>query len=435
MGVQKSLQVTSLDGQLDGTKVERDNIKGLIFGGVSTGSYTLGQVKRLTKLSDAEALGLNAAYDSTNLVLVHQQIKEFFRLAPDGVLYIVGLAKATAQATMISTVYQTLIKGTVNAERISTVALKRNPATAYSGTAVNNIWNEITAAITAWQVASAALEAEGYFPGGVILDGSWMGTDYVSQEDLRANNGGEGILCAICQDPNVATLLTEYNRMADVATVLGLMAARKACESLAAPKLEKPNKKWRGGIMSLTDTTFGRWVTARLTNQELTTAISTAQIADLVLKGYTFVAPYGNYKGMFGAGGGTAKELASDYSWIERYEVAQKAKHFAYQFLVPYMNTTIELKAGHLTEEAVAFFEGELTNAVLGVLLKEGNISEYVGVDGAGVFLPNDYNFITGAHDSGDSGLDVDPETLVIQIAVPIKGILRNITLKVGLKA
>jgi len=40
-------------------------------------------------IDDAEALGITPAYDDTNAVLAYHHIDEFFRIAPDGNLYIV----------------------------------------------------------------------------------------------------------------------------------------------------------------------------------------------------------------------------------------------------------------------------------------------------------------------------------------------------------
>jgi hypothetical protein len=435
MGKFQGPQVFSLDGQLGQKANIADNVKGLIYGGVATGGMPLGTVKRLTKLSDAEALGLNASYDATNKVLVHASIKEFFRLQPEGILYIIGCARATTQAVMITAMLPLLLKSDVVKERISTVALKRNPAADYEAVQVAGIWNEITPAITALATTLTALEAEGYYCGTVIIDGSYCNTTYASYTDIRALNECGGVMVVIGSDYDLANMDVVYKYHADVASALGLMAQRKASESIAALRVLNPPKKYKGAsTLSLVDTASGRWLKPQVTSGELVTAVSSAQIQEFINKGYTLFGPYGNNVGIYAGGGGSAKPVTSDVAWHERYEVLQKAKHLAYQFFLPLKNSSVELVDQHLASDVVAWLETEATNAVLGVLREEGNISEFQGIDGAGVFIPNDYNFITGTHDSGDSALDIAPETLKVEVAVPIKGILRNFTIYVGLK-
>lgn len=428
-------QVYSLDGQLGRTVSVTDNVKGLIYGGVATGAMPLGVVKRITKLSDAEALGLTAGYDSTNKVLVHASIKEFFRLQPEGILYIIGCAKTVTQSVMISAMLPILLKSPEVKERISSVALKRNPAVDFTPTVVDNIWNEITLAITQLATTTAALEVEGYFVGTVLLDGSFCNTTYASYKDIRALNESPGCMVVIGGDFDLASVDVAYKYYADVASALGLLAQRKCSESIAALQVAKPPKKYQSAkTLSLVDTSVGRYNNPQLSSGELISAIPTTTITDLIAKGYTLYAPYGNTAGVYAGGGGSAKPTTSDLAWHERFEVLQKAKHYTYQFFLPLKNKSVELENGKLSTDVVAYLETEATNAVLGVLREEGNISAFEGVEGAGVFIPNDYNFLTGRHDSGDTNLDIDPETLKVQVAVPIKGILRDFTIYVGLK-
>lgn len=435
MGKLQGPQVFKLTGELGQNVSAADNVKGLIYGGVATGAMPLGTVKRLTKLSDAEALGLTPSYDSTNKVLVHASIKEFFRLQPEGILYIIGCARNTTQAVMISAMLPLLLRSDAVKERISTVALKRNPAADFVPTVANGIWNEIPAAVTALAAALTPLEAEGYFPGTVILDGSFCTTSYAGYTDIRALNESAGCMVVIGSDYDLASVDAAYKYHADVAAALGLMAQRKASESIAALQVVKPPRKFQAArTLSLVDTSVGRWNNPQLSSGDLITAVSSAQLAELIAKGYTLFAPYGNTSGVYAGGGGNAKPLTSDDAWHERYEVLQKGKHYAYQYFLPLKNSTVELENGKLSSDVVAYLETEATNNVLGVLLEEGNISAYENDPEAGVFIPNDYNFLTGRHDSGNSALDIAPETLKVQVRMPIKGTLREFTIFVGIK-
>lgn len=436
MGSLKGPEVITLDNQLGVVSTVNDAVKGLIIAGVGLPEWALGTVKRITRLKDVEILGINASYDNNNQVHVHAVIREIYRLQPETVLYVMLIARNIFQATIVNTQWPQLVKSTQRGERISTTAIKTNRPSTFVPVVENNVWADISITIPLWQAANDALESEGYYPGCLILDGAYFATDpAVTTLDLRAIGGAPGVMVCIGQDAALAGAGWNAGSSA-VGTLLGLVAMRKLSESIAAPFVEKPPKKWFGKpVVSLTDAAANRWIVPQLSNNIPVANLSSEVIQELINKGYTFMAAYGNYPGVYGAGGGTAVEAVSDLAFHDRYEVIQKAKHLAYQFFIPYKNRNVDLEGGKLSEEFVKFAENEATKAVIGVLRREGNISDPEKVEGSGVFLPNDYNFVTGEHDSGNPDLNVAPETLVVNIGVPIKGKLRNITIYVGLKA
>lgn len=436
---QKGAQIYNLDGQLGIKVVVSDAIKGLITNGVVTAEYdTLGTVKRITGVKDAEALGINAAYDANNNCLVYESIKEFFRLQPEGILYFMIVDNEATQLDMIQTHWPALLASDVvwKNERISSVALKRNTMDdEYEPVQEDGYWDEVLDAINAWDTVNATLEQQGIYGGVVVLDGSYC-DDTADLTNLRLLNNAPG--CAVCigQDPMIVNTNPDYfANYADTAAMLGIIAQRKACESMGALKIEVPPAKYRGqNTVSMTDTLTGRWMKSQLSNGQLLNELTPSEFDSLNAKGVNYFDRVYNYAGMYGVNGATVVEIVSDFAYIERYEILQKAKHLAYQFFTPLKNSVVDIKNGKLTEEKVAYLENEATNAVLGQLLFEGNISPYDGIEGAGVILPQDYNFITGEHET-DPLQNVEPETLVVRMGIPIRGILRNITIYVGLKA
>lgn len=433
---QRGPDISTLDGQLGVRIATSDAIKGLIINGPSTAQFALNEVKRFTRPEDAVAAGLNAAYDSNNKVLAYESVKEFFRLQPEGVLYVMLVAQNVTQIAMVQTHLPNLIKSPVvrTGERISSVALKRNVPTGFEATIALGLWSETSGARQAWAPVNAALEAEGYFCGVVVVDGSYAGA-VADLPNLRAINDAPGVAVCIGQDPNVANRDALFNKYADTAAMLGLIANRKAAESMAALQVENPPRKFRGQrVLSMTDTLQARWLRGALSNQVELSSLSATQINQLNAYGYNYFDRVNNFAGVYGVNGATCVELTSDFSYIERFEIIQKAKHLAYQFFVPLRNRVVDIVDSKIDPNFNAYLENEATNAVLGQLRFERNISEYQGVDGAGVFLPQDYNFITGEHES-DPSQNLAPETLKVQIGVPIRGIIRNVTIFVGLKA
>jgi hypothetical protein len=428
--------IQTLDGQLGVRIATSDAIKGLITNGPSTAGFSLGEVKRFTRPEDAVAAGINAAYDSNNKVLVYETIKEFFRLQPEGVLYVLLVAQSVTQIQMVQTHWPALIKSNVirTGERVSSVSLKRNVPTGFEAQIALGLWLEVPQARAAWAAVKNTLESEGYFPGVMIIDGSYAGP-VADLPNLRAINDAPGVAICIGQDPAVAARDALFNKYADTGAMLGLIANRKAAESMAALQVENPPRKFRGqSVLNMTDTLQARWLRGALSNQVECSALTAVQINQINSYGYNYFDRVNNFAGVYGVNGATCAELTSDFSYIERWEILQKAKHLAYQFFAPLRNRVVDIVDSKINPNYNAYLENEATSAVLGQLRFERNISEYQGVDGAGVFLPQDYNFITGEHES-DPAQNLAPETLKVQIGVPIRGIIRNVTIFIGLKA
>lgn len=433
---QKGPEIFTLNGQLGVRLALSDGIKGLIVNGPSTVGFAHSTVKRFARIQDALAAGINASYDSVNKVLVYETIKEFFRLQPEGILYVLLTTQATTQLQMMQTHVDKLMTSDVirTGERISSIALKRNVAEGVVPVVALGLWVEVAQARAEWATTNANLESKGIFLGTIIIDGSYAGA-VADLPNLRAINDARGAAVCIGMDPAVAGRDALFANYADTGAMLGLIASRKAAESMAALQVESPPKAYRGKpTLSMTDTLYQRWMSGSLSNGVALATLSQAQIDTLNANGYNYFDKTFNFAGVYGVNGATCILGTDDYPYIERWEVIQKAKHYAYQFFVPLKNKVVDLVDSKLSPELVAYLENESSEAVLGQLRFEGNISEYKGVDGAGVFLPQDYNFVTGEHET-DSSQNVPPETLVVEVGVPIRGILRNVKIYVGLKA
>ena len=58
-------------------------------GAIATSKAPLKVVKKVISTESAEQLGITPGYDDVNSTLVHYHISEFFRISPDGTLYVV----------------------------------------------------------------------------------------------------------------------------------------------------------------------------------------------------------------------------------------------------------------------------------------------------------------------------------------------------------
>src|ERR1044072_53987 len=73
-----------------------------------SGKFALNTAYLLTSPDDLVTYGIDEAYDTTNSVAVYQQVTEYYQAAGTGaLLWLVGVAKATAYATFVaSTTFQ-----------------------------------------------------------------------------------------------------------------------------------------------------------------------------------------------------------------------------------------------------------------------------------------------------------------------------------------
>lgn len=436
---QKGASVYSLLNQLGNRLVVSDGVKALIVNGVAVGEEdmaALNTVYRFTRPKNAENIGINAAYDANNNVYLYQGIVEFFRLFPEGVLYVLIVEAGVTQREMIEVHRPLLMKSPVvkKNERISSTALRRNTMNIIAETSwVNGLWEEVDEALKAWKPANALLESQGIFTGTLILDGSYLG-DITTLGNIQELYDAPGCAVWVGMD-NYVLLLSDYlANSADTLALLAMIGNRKACESPAALQVTNPPQKFFGQeTLSMTDTLTGRWVLPRLSNGLIPSLMDDEDIEALNATKVCYCDGYHGYEGAYVINGSTAAPFDSDVTDIERWEIIQKAKHLAYQFFTPLKNKEVEIIDGKIEIGLHSWLENEATNRILGQLRAEGNISPYKGVEGAGVFLPRDYNYMTGEHDT-DPDESVDPETLVVRIAIPIKGKLRNIVIYVGLK-
>jgi hypothetical protein len=75
----------------------------LVHAAAVASKFSTNKLYKLTQMSDLEALGIDAAYDSSKTVSVYRQISEFYAAAGDGaVLYLIGIEKSTNMSAYVA---------------------------------------------------------------------------------------------------------------------------------------------------------------------------------------------------------------------------------------------------------------------------------------------------------------------------------------------
>src|SRR6185312_5462400 len=146
--------IVKIDTNSGSSSADVEKVYGMVLGGVaatSPGTYTtLGTTVVLTQPSDADAMGLTAAYDAANHVLVRYHIEEFFQYAPNGKLYLM-LVSQTVTQTQMWDIANNYVKKLVNdsGNTIRMVGTVRNPTGSYTPvfTGTQIIEDEVLAAV------------------------------------------------------------------------------------------------------------------------------------------------------------------------------------------------------------------------------------------------------------------------------------------------
>lgn len=372
----------------------------VIQGAVATSKVPLKEVKKILSTEGAEALGIHPGYDDVNSILAHYHISEFFRISPDGTLYVV-LDNGTLTHTELSTILKA-------ESAIRAVGIVRNS---------NTMPADFNAVVAQYQGIVTALEGESrridtVFLEGVETDSSKAIADY---PDLRALDA-RAISVVIGQDKAIRALKPAYTGHAAIGAALGAFSVRGVHENLGSINIEnKPNASKGQRDYPLTDPLRDRFLSATLQNGRAYSDLSKAEIEELDTKGYVAIGNYNGYAGYFFTDSHTAIESASDYSRIENNRVWNKAARVLRHALLPLVKSNVlrDATTGVIAAVAVKELEG-VGNAALEQMTAAGEIS------GAQTYIDPAQEL-------------VDDKPLHVRAEVVFNGILHSIEIDLGL--
>lgn len=360
--------INKLNGGLGRTNLPSDNVFAIVLGAVAIGSsFELNKPYRLLSPDDAEAIGINSAYDANNDILVKYHIDEFFRLAPDAELYIMGVAQGTTQSEMVNKTtgkLRELIMSDEANRKIRYCGTVLNPATSYSPSVTDNIDADVINAVAVGQKLIDDLFAGQIYIDGILIEGRNFGSNISSATDLRTLNAGNISVC-IGSDPAIQSLSFEYVGTACVGAALGMLAVRDLSENLGSVDIKnKPaNKK---GQQSYPLTSNTKFLSSALSGGTKTSTLTLAQLKDLTAKGYIFTGTYEGFAGVFFNNAPTCTELASDYAYIENNRIWNKAARVTRATLIPKMKSTVKLDTdtGYIRSSSASGLEAVVNQAL-----------------------------------------------------------------------
>lgn len=380
-------------GSLKGVNIQRgtigasvdqgaDAITGLLATGVAVAAnaangisgIALGQTVKLTSLTDAEAYGINESYDSTNSLSVYRHISEFYRMFPNGTLYLM-LYSGDMEAAFAEQYARKLIIDANGEIRILGIA---NTPAAATEEHLNGFPADVFGSIQlGQQLYDWAFST--FRPCQVILEGrDFNAPNAASALDLRnitiSNQVLEAFKVSVCiaQDWKFADGLDAIRKkMADLGTMLGSLAKKAVNENIGEVE---------GG--NLVDTTNNKWLVAGLSNHQ-TIAGWDSQLEALDSKGYIFAISYTGIAGYYWNNDHTCTPIKKDKDgYFNEYTISygrvhDKAVRDLRTCLLPKVKSTqpVDPDTGKLPQALVTYFERLADDDVFNAMAAEGLIT------------------------------------------------------------
>ena len=379
-----SLKGVNIDRGTIGASVNQgaDAITGLLATGVAVAAdaangisgIALGQTVKLTSLTDAEAYGINESYDSTNSLSVYRHISEFYRMFPNGTLYLM-LYSGDMEAAFAEQYAKKLIIDANGEIRILGIA---NTPAAATEEYLNGFPEDVFGSIQlGQQLYDWAFST--FRPCQIILEGrDFNAANAASALDLRnitiSNQVLEAFKVSVCiaQDWKFADGLDAIRKkMADLGTMLGSIAKKAVNENIGEVE---------GG--NLVDTTNNKWLVAGLSNHQ-TIAGWDSQLEALDSKGYIFAISYTGIAGYYWNNDHTCTPIKKDKDGdfneytISYGRVHDKAVRDLRTCLLPKVKSTqpVDPDTGKLPQALVTYFERLADDDVFNAMAAEGLIT------------------------------------------------------------
>lgn len=326
-----SIKINKLDGSLGGGQAT-DRIAVMVLGCGAIGStLAIGKAYKLLQLSDAEALGITESRDAAEGRLDYYHLSEAFRLSPDSQVWVTAVASTTKVSDLKNDA--NLIAAIRSIDGVNTIAV--------AGLTKDT---DITTAVTGAQLLVDRLKDDHIYIDAILLEG--VG-DYISGTistwtDLRPL-ASPNVSVVIGRDTKVSASNAAFAKHAAVGSALGMLLVRAVHENLGSVDIEtKPSASRGQQDYPLSDIKRGLFMDASLSNGIAYNKLSVADQRQLDQFGYIYIGAFDGYAGYYFSNSHTAEKSDSDYCFIERNAVWNKAARIIRKTLIPRIRSKVE---------------------------------------------------------------------------------------------
>lgn len=373
------------DGNLTSTALGNDHISGLLFDIPSNtqmpSGVKIGDVNQIFSLKDAEKLGINEYSkdaDSFYYGIPHFHISEFFRIKPNGSLYIM-FDDCSKNWEALQTM-QSIAQGEIRQVGVWTprnLWKKGAESAPYSLDLVSDL------------NAQAEILASQHKPVSVVLSANCSSAD-----STKVDKTIKLTLLPSCigDNPRVTVLLGQGRTdkvkamqlvhpdnvtIGCLGTMIGCIANASVCESVAWVN----QFNITGGAMSDIEFGFGD-MTLINDDKDFTStlpyeALNPTQLDELDDKGYVFPIKYvGKTNGTYFSSNKSCSD--GDFNTIARNRTIDKSRRAIRVALLPFLHSPvlIDAKSGRLSEVTIKKFSNVITN-ILSTMQDNSEISGY----------------------------------------------------------
>jgi hypothetical protein len=360
-------QINKLEGGLAGG--ETSGRVAVVVAGAGAVSGTLEHHRKyeLLQIEDAERLGFTEENDAENSELTYHHLSEIFRLSPETRIFLIAVPKATKASELKN--LNDFVAALRTVQGVNTIGI--------TGLADDS---SLEIAVKGSQILVDNLAKDYIYIDVVLIEGKgdYLGKDIVDFPDLRAFDC-ENISVVIGQDPAVASLDPLYAGYAAVGSALGMLAVRAIHENLGSVDIEvKPGRRKAENDYTLTDAKTGKWLDASLSNGTKFETVPVPSQGKLDESGYIYAGNFSGYGGYFFSNSHTCTESGSDYCFIERNAIWNKAARIIRETLIPRIRSKVQSdpSTGYIKNTTVTDWDGRVRKA-LEPMKNVGNIADF----------------------------------------------------------
>jgi hypothetical protein len=343
-----------LNGALGSVPGTDDGVAGLILSGVAvTGKIALNEPKQIFSLAEAEALGLDEAYDTTNTTDVWEQIVNFYDRAGKGSqLWIMLVAKTVKMGDALDKTIATNAVKLLNTANgaIRILGIGRVPDTGYTPVITTGLDADVWDAVTKGQALAEEFAAK-IQPVRIVISGrAWTGVagDLLNLKTREDNRVGVSLAG-----------MGEGNKNANIGLLLGRLASIPVQRNIGRVKGD--------GNLDLS----AAYLTDGATLESHTDALESIHN-----KGYIIYRRFTGKAGYYFNDDPTATADTDDYVSIARGRVIDKALVLTYTTYVEEVNDEVAINSdGTLSAAYVKSLQGKVENVINQAMTANGEIS------------------------------------------------------------
>lgn len=352
------VDVIEENGNLGRSEAQADGTSGMVLSGVAvSGKFALGDILGPYSLpEDADADGINAAYDATNTCMVYQHIADFYdKPANRGTqLYIMVVAKTvtlTQMCTYTNAYAAKLLEQTEG--KIKLLGVARIPDGGYTPGVTKGFDDDAYAAIAKAQELAES-EWTKHRPVRIIIEGRLFQGSASGLHDLRdiaSTPAANKVGVVIGANTRIAALRSANNKYAAVGYTLGVMASLPVQRNIG---------RVLNGALSIVAEEAGfsdgtNISTQNDTNTEL-----------MNKKGYIFFRKHAQKSGIFFNDDHAACKLSDDYAYLSNGRIIDKAARITRQVYVENILDDFDVDAatGKIAPAVLKQYQGNVESEI-----------------------------------------------------------------------